>query len=138
MVSSIKYNDIINKNDVAATSVDSAQSSASASMRDQQLWSLIECRDTFDYCISALKERLRAARIRQQKDTGSDEKPPVLTWDKASKMRAQLQLVINVLQDDDVAVDFVTAVANVRAHIFGITQKSRFDVKCRRCGSLLV
>ena len=32
-------------------------------------------------------------------------------------------------QDDPASMDFVTSAANIRAHIFSITMKSRFDVK---------
>lgn len=79
-----------------------AQSSAqTASLSDQRLWTLHECRDTFEYCVRMLHGRCA--------DT------PILVWDK----------------DDDVAMDFVTCVANIRAHIFQIPQKSRFDVKCK-------
>jgi len=34
-------------------------------------------------------------------------------------------------KDDKVAMDFVAACANIRAFIFGIPQKSRFDIKCK-------
>jgi len=34
-------------------------------------------------------------------------------------------------KDDKDAMDFVAACANVRAHIFGIPQKTRFDIKCK-------
>lgn len=34
-------------------------------------------------------------------------------------------------KDDEPAMDFVTAAANIRSHIFNITQKSRFDTKCK-------
>lgn len=34
-------------------------------------------------------------------------------------------------KDDKDSMDFVTACANIRAHIFGIPQKTRFDVKCK-------
>ena len=34
-------------------------------------------------------------------------------------------------KDDDAAMDFVTAVSNLRAHIYSIPQKSRFDVKSK-------
>jgi ubiquitin-like 1-activating enzyme E1 B len=34
-------------------------------------------------------------------------------------------------KDDVDAMDFVTAAANLRAHIFGITEKSLFDIKCK-------
>lgn len=33
-------------------------------------------------------------------------------------------------QDDKVSMDFVVAAANLRAHVFGIQRKSRFDIKC--------
>ena len=32
-------------------------------------------------------------------------------------------------KDDPEALDFVTATANLRAHVFGIEEKSRFQVK---------
>ena len=32
-------------------------------------------------------------------------------------------------KDDESAMDFVASCANIRAHIFGIAQKSRFDIK---------
>lgn len=35
------------------------------------------------------------------------------------------------LQDDKVAMDFVAASANLRAFVFGIPLKSRFDIKCQ-------
>lgn len=34
-------------------------------------------------------------------------------------------------KDDKEAMDFVTACANIRAHIFSIPQKSGFAVKCK-------
>lgn len=36
-------------------------------------------------------------------------------------------------KDDKDCMDFVTACANIRAHIFGISQKTRFDIKCEYC-----
>ena len=33
-------------------------------------------------------------------------------------------------QDDHCSMDFVAAAANLRAIAFGISQKSRFDIKC--------
>jgi ubiquitin-like 1-activating enzyme E1 B len=33
-------------------------------------------------------------------------------------------------KDDKNAMDFVASCANVRAYIFGIPQKTRFDIKC--------
>lgn len=40
-------------------------------------------------------------------------------------------------QDDPPAMDFVTAAANLRMHIFSMNMKSRFDVKCKSAGSHL-
>ena len=37
-------------------------------------------------------------------------------------------------QDDPPAMDFVTAAANLRMHIFSMNMKSRFDVKCECLG----
>lgn len=39
--------------------------------------------------------------------------------------------ISSVCQDDPPAMDFVTAAANLRMHIFSMTMKSRFDVKCK-------
>lgn len=36
-----------------------------------------------------------------------------------------------VYKDDPPAMDFVTAAANLRMHIFSMNMKSRFDVKCK-------
>ena len=33
------------------------------------------------------------------------------------------------LQDDKVSMDFVAAAANLRAYVFGLPNKSRFDIK---------
>ncbi|KAL3858925.1 hypothetical protein ACJMK2_009174 [Sinanodonta woodiana] len=69
---------------------------------DQRLWSVQECADVFAKSLSSLKEELI-----KQGEGG------MLVWDK----------------DDDPAMDFVTSAANIRAHIFGIPSKTRFDVK---------
>lgn len=39
--------------------------------------------------------------------------------------------ISSVSQDDPPAMDFVTAAANLRMHIFSMNMKSRFDVKCK-------
>lgn len=67
---------------------------------DMQVWSLAKCAKIFASTISILKKELSS------KD--------YLVWDK----------------DDNPAMDFVTACANIRANIFSIPQKSRFDIKC--------
>lgn len=67
---------------------------------DMQVWSISKCAKIFASSISILKKELSNKTF--------------LVWDK----------------DDKPAMDFVTACANIRAHIFSIPQKSRFDIKC--------
>lgn len=50
-----------------------------------------------------------------QKDLKSRAEGDHLVWDK----------------DEKSAMDFVTACANIRAHIFNIPLKSRFEIKCK-------
>lgn len=77
-------------------------SDSSGSLRDQVVWSLKQCGDVFASSIAALSTELAS------KPDGDH-----LVWDK----------------DDKHAMDFVAACANIRAHIFNITKKSRFDIK---------
>ena len=67
---------------------------------DQKIWTIKECIDKFSGCVDQLKEELML-------------KGDFLVWDK----------------DDDASLDFVVSASNVRAHIFDIPRKSRFDVK---------
>ncbi|XP_076469784.1 SUMO-activating enzyme subunit 2-like [Babylonia areolata] len=76
--------------------------SDSSAMRDQRQWSVKECADVFGQCLGTLKQELAT-----QGEGG------MLVWDK----------------DDTTAMDFVASVANIRAHIFGIPMKTRFDIK---------
>ncbi|XP_063363294.1 SUMO-activating enzyme subunit 2 [Cydia amplana] len=73
-----------------------------AGLPDQRVWSVHECAQVFATSCKALQAELTA-------------RPPGdhLVWDK----------------DDKSAMDFVTACANVRAHIFNIPTKSRFEIK---------
>ncbi|XP_064598991.1 SUMO-activating enzyme subunit 2-like [Liolophura sinensis] len=71
-------------------------------IQDQKVWTVKECVDVFTECLATLKSDLQ-----KQGEDG------ILVWDK----------------DDTAAMDFVTSVANIRAHIFGIVPKSRFDIK---------
>lgn len=71
--------------------------------RDQRVWNLQECGDVFQECLARLKFECK-------KLNEGDH----LVWDK----------------DDKYGMDFVAASANIRAHIFGISQKSRFEIKC--------
>ncbi|KAI8426546.1 hypothetical protein MSG28_005343 [Choristoneura fumiferana] len=69
---------------------------------DQRVWSVHECAQVFAAACKSLQAELAA-------------RPPGdhLVWDK----------------DDKSAMDFVTACSNVRAHIFNIPLKSRFEIK---------
>lgn len=69
---------------------------------DQRIWSLEECYKIFSDSIGALKSDIEKL--------GENDH---LVWDK----------------DDKSAMDFVAACANIRAKIFNIPVKSRFDIK---------
>jgi len=69
-------------------------------LQDQRVWSPGECATIFSHSVDTLKQQLLAR--------GED-----LVWDK----------------DDPASMDFVTSAANIRAHIFSIPVRSRFDVK---------
>ncbi|XP_067055754.1 SUMO-activating enzyme subunit 2-like [Acropora muricata] len=69
-------------------------------LEDQRIWSPQECTKIFRQSVNTLKQQLIS--------TGED-----LVWDK----------------DDPASMDFVTSAANIRAHIFSIPLRSRFDVK---------
>ncbi|XP_045115136.1 SUMO-activating enzyme subunit 2-like isoform X3 [Portunus trituberculatus] len=67
---------------------------------DQRLWSVKECQEIFSSAVQSIRKRL-GGEVTE------------LVWDK----------------DDESSMDFVCACANLRAHIFGIQRKTRFDVK---------
>lgn len=68
-------------------------------LKEQRVWSLQECLFAFENSLQQLKSRLQTEEY--------------LVWDK----------------DDQSALDFVTAVSNLRSQCFGIERKSKFDVK---------
>lgn len=67
---------------------------------DQKIWKIKECVRKFHGCVSQLKVELV-------------KKGDYLVWDK----------------DHDASLDFVVSASNIRAYVFDIQQKSRFDVK---------
>ncbi|XP_013114278.1 SUMO-activating enzyme subunit 2 [Stomoxys calcitrans] len=67
-----------------------------------KIWSLAECAVVFSDCLKNLKVNLEKL-----------EEGDSLVWDK----------------DDQPAMDFVAACANIRGYIFDILRKSRFEVK---------
>lgn len=74
--------------------------------RDQKVWSVSECAEVLASSITAIKADFA-------KLADGDH----LVWDK----------------DDKHPMDFVAACANIRSNIFGIAQKSRFEIKCTYC-----
>lgn len=71
--------------------------------RDQNVWSMRECQSVFATSLADLQQEFSKLAVDDH-----------LVWDK----------------DDKAAMDFVAACANVRAKIFNIQQKSRFEIKC--------
>uniref|UniRef100_A0AAX7VGD3 SUMO-activating enzyme subunit 2 n=1 Tax=Astatotilapia calliptera TaxID=8154 RepID=A0AAX7VGD3_ASTCA len=76
--------------------------SASPGLKDQQVLDVWGYCQLFQHSVETLRSQL------QEKGEGAE-----LVWDK----------------DDPPAMDFVTAAANLRMHIFSMNMKSRFDVK---------
>ncbi|RKP26161.1 hypothetical protein SYNPS1DRAFT_32806 [Syncephalis pseudoplumigaleata] len=81
--------------------------SSDMAVNEQRIWSIGECFEVFIASTTRLGERLQALQ--------QTEPDAVVPFDK----------------DDSDALDFVTAASNLRAHLFNIELKSRFDVKCK-------
>ncbi|KAK0088189.1 hypothetical protein PV325_012856 [Microctonus aethiopoides] len=92
--------------EVAGCSKDSTNE---VGLKDQQQWSIEKCASVFSGALHNLKKKLESLHEKSSDDVVYDH----LVWDK----------------DDQDAMDFVAACANIRAYIFGIPQKSRFDIK---------
>ncbi len=71
-------------------------------IHDQIPWSIRECAEILATSIGKLKAKLAVSDFKDH-----------LVWDK----------------DDEEAMDFVAACANIRAYVFNIPQKTRFDIK---------
>ncbi|PYH96601.1 ubiquitin-like activating enzyme [Aspergillus ellipticus CBS 707.79] len=78
------------------------------SCNDQKVWDLAEDFVVFKASLDHLSKRLKTLQ-----DTAKSDVKPILVFDK----------------DDVDTLDFVTATANMRAHIFKIDPKSKFDTK---------
>ncbi|KAA8650930.1 E1 ubiquitin-activating protein ubaB [Aspergillus tanneri] len=87
---------------------ESADIQSAVSVEDQRVWSLTEDLVVFKDSLDRLCNRLKILQERKTSDVR-----PVLDFDK----------------DDVDTLDFVTASANLRASIFGIDPKSKFDTK---------
>lgn len=77
-------------------------SNLSGANRDQKVWTLRECQSVFATSLAELQKEFEKLAVDDN-----------LVWDK----------------DDKPAMDFVAACANVRAKIFNIPLKSRFEIK---------
>lgn len=82
-------------------------SEGSEGLEDQKVWSVAECANKMDEAVKELKELFATETKKKGEEEG------FLVWDK----------------DDLPALNFVTACANIRMHIFNIACKSRFEVK---------
>lgn len=85
----------------------SANIPASVCSVDQTVWTIPETVKAFEDSLSRLSNRIKSEA------STNPTSEPIITFDK----------------DDDDTLDFVTATANLRANIFGIQQKSKFDTK---------
>ncbi|RMZ77669.1 hypothetical protein DV738_g4249, partial [Chaetothyriales sp. CBS 135597] len=84
--------------------------SPSIAQEDQNVWTAAQNFVVFRDSLSRLANRLAEAKAVALQN---GLPPPAITFDK----------------DDDDTLDFVTATANLRAQIFGIEAKSKFDTK---------
>ncbi|TRX92734.1 hypothetical protein FHL15_006408 [Xylaria flabelliformis] len=75
----------------------------------QKVWSLEENLVVFNDSLDRLSQRI----LDLKKQYGDDSPQAMISFDK----------------DDDDTLDFVAASANIRSFVFGIEQKSRFDIK---------
>ena len=81
---------------------DEVKAAKEGAIADQIPWSLKQCALVLESSIGKLKAQLEKSNFEDH-----------LVWDK----------------DDEAAMDFVAACANIRAHIFNIPEKTRFDIK---------
>lgn len=75
----------------------------------QKVWTLAENLIVFNDSLSRLSQRMLDLKAQY----GDNSTQAMISFDK----------------DDDDTLDFVAASANIRSHVFGIEQKSRFDIK---------
>ncbi|KAF9990113.1 E1 ubiquitin-activating protein uba2 [Mortierella antarctica] len=101
----LRYSEIMgHKNNNSSDTMETSAAEA-ATLKDQRVWTLQETVQVFSESLEKLNTRLKEMRE-------SDPEASV-QFDK----------------DDAETLDFVTATANLRAHVYGIEEKSRFQVK---------
>ncbi|KAK6078834.1 ThiF family protein [Seiridium cupressi] len=77
----------------------------------QKKWSLEENLAVLENSLDRLSKRI--AQLKKEQEKGKASEPPTISFDK----------------DDPDTLDFVAAAANIRAYIFNIDLKTRFDIK---------
>ncbi|OAQ26113.1 putative ubiquitin-like activating enzyme [Linnemannia elongata AG-77] len=100
----LKYDDIMSSTEDLQKAMDAA-TLESQNLKDQRVWTLRETVEVFHESLLKLTSRLTTMR-----ETDAEAS---VQFDK----------------DDAETLDFVTATANLRAHVYGIEEKSRFQVK---------
>ncbi|KAG0211428.1 E1 ubiquitin-activating protein uba2 [Mortierella sp. GBA30] len=100
----LRYTSILDQKDIQPNVMDTPTTDA-MTLKDQRVWTLQETVQVFSESLETLTTRLKQMRE-------SDPEASV-QFDK----------------DDAETLDFVTATANLRARVYGIEEKSRFQVK---------
>ncbi|KAJ5783126.1 Molybdenum cofactor biosynthesis MoeB [Penicillium paradoxum] len=95
--------------DFAQIQEQSASVPSTICMQDQKVWTLAENFMVFKDSLNRLGHRLKELQAKNP----PNQDAPILTFDK----------------DDVDTLDFVTATSNLRAAIFHLEQKSKFDIK---------
>jgi len=81
---------------------DEVEEASEGAIADQVAWSIKKCAQVLESSINKLEATYKASDYKDH-----------LVWDK----------------DDEAAMDFVAACANIRAYVYKIPQKTRFDIK---------
>lgn len=104
-------------------------------MKDQQvlgLWAQCQLfRHSVETLYSQLQEKGEGAELVWDKVTGSGAASAADGGSECVCVCFQWLTSNSSLQDEPAAMDFVTAAANLRMHIFSMNMKSLFDVKCK-------
>ncbi|KAF9431553.1 E1 ubiquitin-activating protein uba2 [Entomortierella beljakovae] len=99
----LKYKDILSQTEELPSAADATIETST--LKDQKVWTLRETVEVFSDSLEKLTKRLQELKV------------------KDSEANVQFD------KDDAETLDFVTATANLRSLVFGIEEKSRFQVK---------
>ncbi|KAF9583516.1 E1 ubiquitin-activating protein uba2 [Lunasporangiospora selenospora] len=101
----LKYDQIIRRTEELPFAMGATTLDATSNLKDQRAWTLQETADVFCKSLEQLTIRFQSMR--------------------ESDAEASIQFD----KDDEDCLDFVTATSNLRAHVYGIEEKTRFQVK---------